>query len=100
MQQLNTLITLQLTLFALLFVGGMCRKYKIISPEVKRGMTDLFINIILPCNIIYSFQVSMDRNLLIQSGLILIISLGIQLFSYGISYLLYPKVPQIGRAHV
>ena len=46
------MLNLQLVLLTLLIVGIVCRKLKIISKEGQGSLSNLLINLVLPCNII------------------------------------------------
>lgn len=79
MVDFNNLIDLQIEIFILIVIGYILRKTNIIAKENRKSLTDLVIYIILPANIIYSFMIKMDGNI-IKSGLtILIVSIVIQL---------------------
>lgn len=77
------MIHLQLTLFMLILIGLTLKKMGIITNEGQKCLSDITVNVILPCNIISSFMGEMNaseefiRNC---SGAFLI-SLGIQMFS-------------------
>lgn len=88
----GNLINLQMILFLLIFVGIFASKRGYITPESRKKLSALFINIILPCNIIASFHVELTGELLAASGQILLISLGVQLLSWVFSRILYNRV--------
>lgn len=60
-------------------------------------MTDLVIEIILPCNIISSFSVELDHELLAAGVQVLAISLILQLFCTAVSAFCYRSVPKRQR---
>lgn len=79
MVDFNNLINLQVEIFILMIIGYLLRKVNIISKENRKSFTDLVIYIVLPANIIYSFMIEMNEEI-IKSGLaILIVSIIIQL---------------------
>ena len=79
MVDFNNLMDLQFEIFILMIIGYILRKTNIISKEHRKSLTDLVIYIVLPANIIYSFMIKMDTQI-IKSGLtILIVSIIIQL---------------------
>lgn len=47
--------SLQLTLFLLMLTGAVLAKRKILAPPVVHGLTDLCVDLVIPCNIIRSF---------------------------------------------
>lgn len=59
---------------------------------MRTGITNLVIYLILPANIIHSFIIDFDKNILISSGLILIVSLLLQIFCYFFSRFFYYKI--------
>ena len=52
---MKELINLQLMMFALIIIGLILKKTKVIGKEGQKSMTNLVIDLILPCNIIFSF---------------------------------------------
>lgn len=54
---MKELINLQLMMFALIITGLILKKVGVVGKEVQKGMTNLVIDLILPCNIIYSFMI-------------------------------------------
>lgn len=49
--KLSDLISLQGTLFAMMLIGAWLKKRGIMDENGKRYLTDLCVNIIIPCNI-------------------------------------------------
>ena len=86
-----SLLNLQGEIILLLAAGLVLRKRGVLKAEAKIVLTDLIIFLILPCNIISSFQVDFSLELLKKFGIILIIALGIQLFAFVLSRLIYKK---------
>lgn len=79
MVDFNNLIDLQLEIFILMIIGYILRKTNIISKEHRKSLTDLVIDIVLPANIIYSFMIKMDHEIIKSGFIILIVSIVIQL---------------------
>ena len=69
-------------LFLLMGIGVILRKRNIIPEQGKALLTNLVINVILPCSILTSFFVEMTGQRLRQTVVIFFLSVGIQLFSY------------------
>lgn len=69
-------------LFLLMGLGVLLRRRNIIPEQGKKLLTDLVINLILPCSILSSFLVELTVTRLRQTGEIFVLSVGIQLFSY------------------
>lgn len=88
----SELISLQLRMFLVMLVGLFFRKKNIISTEGKKTLTDLVIYLILPCNIVKSFMIEFDGGVLKNFGLVLMISIGIQVMCAVLARLLYNRV--------
>lgn len=85
------LISLQLRMFLIMLVGLFFRKKNIISEKGKKDLTDLVIYLILPCNIVKSFLIEFNQNTLKKFGLVLVISVLIQIFCAVLARTLYRK---------
>ena len=91
---MENVITLQITMFALILVGLLAKKIKLVSREGQKNITDLVIYIVLPCNIFNAFLVkSNSQTLLTQFFLVLVISIGIQVLSQGKSFMPKRRFP-------
>lgn len=86
------LVDLQLTMFSMMMVGFILSKAKVINEEGKRCLTDLVIYLFLPCNIVKSFMVTFNMDILKSFGLIFIISIINQIFCMLLGKLLYQKL--------
>ena len=95
--KIDGLFDLQVMMFLLMAVGVVLRKMNIITKEGKGMLTDLVIDLILPCNIISAFYMPMDHSVFVSGVEILIISILIQIFCTFISGILYRKVPREKR---
>lgn len=60
MELFKTMVQLQLMLFLLILTGIAVRKLKMVDEKSRKALSDLLINLILPCNIIHSFMGDMD----------------------------------------
>ena len=49
-----SLFSLQGTLFAMMLVGALLKKRGVIDENGKRCLTDLCVNVVIPCNIFKS----------------------------------------------
>ena len=87
------LAELQGMLMLMLLIGLFMRKTGTITEAGKKSLTDLIINIILPCNIIYSFMIEFSYQIFISCGVVLLISVLIQLMCTSISRFCYNRVP-------
>ena len=91
------LFDLQLMMFLLMGTGMFLRKKNIITKEGRGVLTDLIINVLLPCNIITAFSIPFDRSLLVSGFQILMVSLFLQLFCAAVSAFCYQKLPKKQR---
>lgn len=99
MESFKNLASLQGMLLIMLAVGLIARKTGTITEAGKKSITDLIINIILPCNIIYSFMIEFSYSIFISCGVVLLISILIQVMCTAISRFCYNKVGE-GRKEV
>lgn len=95
--EMQGLLELQLMMFVLMGVGIAARKNNIVTKEGKKILTDLVIDIILPCNIISSFCVEWNRELLAAGAQVLLISIVLQVFCTLVSAVCYNHVPKRQR---
>ena len=58
------LINLQIMMFLLVVIGIILKKRDIITEEGKNVLTDVVINVILPCNVINSFYIEFSKEIL------------------------------------
>jgi predicted permease len=87
----NTL-TMQVYLLSLMLVGLICAKTRIIEDHTRSSLSDLILNVFLPCTILSSFFGS-NRSQFLSLGAVLLISAGVLLFGYVLgNYVLYRKV--------
>lgn len=93
------MLNLQFELFALMLAGIVVRKLGILTPESRQKFTALFIDLILPANIIVSFHIRFSARIARSCGYILAIAFGVQLLSWLLSRFLFLKVPH-GRQMV
>lgn len=95
--EIGGLFHLQLMMFLLMGVGFFLRKKDIITSGGRTVLTDLIVDVILPCNIITSFQIPFDWDILKAGIQVLLISLVLQMFCTLISATCYQKVPKRQR---
>lgn len=87
----SELVSLQLRMFLVMLLGLLFRKKNIITAEGKKTLTDLVIYLILPCNIVKSFMIEFDSKVLQNFGLVLLISIGIQVVCTTLARVMYRK---------
>lgn len=83
---MEQMILMQVTMFLLIFTGALIKKIGIIGPEGQKNITDLVVYVILPCNILTSFMVDFSVSMLINFGIIFIVSVLLQVFAVIIGY--------------
>ena len=75
-----SMIKMQLCMLCMLAVGFICGKRKMLSAEGRREITDIFVKVILPCNVLSSFceHVPFEK---IKTGLPIIVIYSLVLIS-------------------
>lgn len=94
---LNALLNLQGMMLLLMLLGLFLKKKGIITDAGKLSITDLVIYLVLPCNIVRSFQTEFSHKLLFSCLTVLITAILIQAGCLLLSNLLYKKVPEHQR---
>lgn len=87
----GAVISLQVTIFLLVAAGFLVRRTGIIGEQGQRNLNDLVLNIILPCNIFKAFLSGSADKLFGEYGIVLLISLGIQILCVFYGKLVYRK---------
>ena len=77
--KLSDLISLQGTLFAMMLIGAWLKKRRIIDENGKRCLTDLCVNIIIPCNIFRSCLIEFNMEIFRACGLLLLSAVLLQM---------------------
>lgn len=77
------IISLQLEIFIIIIIGYIFARKGIITKEVRKKLTDIVIDLILPCAIIKSFMMKLTPEIIRDTVVIFIVSFIIQL-SYSI----------------
>lgn len=88
MVDMKSLLTMQGMMFAMLLVGVFIRKKGIVTAEGRKSLTNLLVNLILPCNILYAFSKS-DTSALGSMAVVILMSALIQLTWYILSKFLW-----------
>ena len=91
MIDMKTLLDLQLTIFIMILAGYWMTKKGFLTPDARKPLSDVLINFIIPCNIVLSFMIEMNQDILRDTLLVLVISLIIQLITPIMGMMLYPK---------
>lgn len=85
------MVSMQLMMFSFVAVGYLIRRKGIVSTKGHQDMVDLCIYVTLPFNIFCAFQMDFERNMLLQWGEILLLSVGYNAISVLIGKTLYRK---------
>lgn len=88
------LLNLQIMMFLMMATGVFLRKKKIITLEGKKVLTDLVIDLILPCNIIASFCIEFSPEILKRCGQVFVISCLIEVVCTFLATHIYKKFPK------
>ena len=93
MSLFTQMIQLQMQILLMLGIGFFLRKKEIVTAEIRKGLSTLLINVVLPCTVILSFMNDSDVNsdLLMACLVAVIISAIIQTISIIGSKFLFQK---------
>lgn len=94
MAALHEVIELQVIIFLIMLAGYGLTKFHIIVPEGRTCLTNLLIDVILPCNIICSFMIEMNPQIIQASLVVLLVAAGIQIICYLLGKVLYWFAPE------
>lgn len=84
---------LQLSLFLMILIGLYLRKKNIIDEAGKRCLTDVVVNVIIPCNIIKSCLMPFEGNIFVTCSRILAAGAILQLIFMGLNHFLFNRYP-------
>lgn len=88
---MKELINLQCTIFLLVGVGFLLKKIRIVNQESQKCITDLVINVILPCNIVKAFCMDFTEQMGRELVTVLILSIAVQAFSVVYGKIIFRK---------
>ena len=91
--KLSDLISLQGTLFAMMLIGAWLKKRGIIDENGKRCLTDLCVNIIIPCNIFRSCLIEFNMEIFRACGLLLLSAVLLQILCLLLNRFLFNRYP-------
>ena len=89
---MDNMISMEMTMFFLILTGFAVRRLWLVGDRGKEGITDLVVNLILPCNIIKSFLIEFNTKILHSFLSILLISMFLQFGCILLAKLLYGKM--------
>ena len=94
---MEKLLTMQSTMLVLLLTGFLLAKRKVISAQFRKALTDFIINFILPCNIIKSFLIQLDLEILRDCVAVILISCATQALSIFLGNVLFSRMEEEKR---
>lgn len=86
------MINTQLNIFVMILIGWMLAKKGILDPSFTNRLNGLVMNLLLPANILHSFQMDVTFQTLVNTGTILLLSCGIQILMIILSKFLWKRV--------
>lgn len=89
--ELIELFNLQGSLFLMILAGLFLKKRGIIDEAGKKCLTDLCVNIIIPCNIVKSCLIEFDLSILKTCGVLLAVGILLQFLCIGLNQILFKK---------
>ena len=87
----NALFRLMGMMFLLVLTGAVLRYKKIITDSGKQCLTDLIIDVILPCNIIKAFTADLGDHLIQRFSVLLLIAAGAQVLALLVAKVCFRK---------
>lgn len=87
--EIARLFNLQGSLFLMILAGAVLKRKGIIDEPGKRCLTDLCVNIIIPCNIIKSCLIEFDLSIMKACGLLLVVGIVMQFFCLFLNRFLF-----------
>lgn len=90
-ERMESMLKMQGMLFLLIGIGIYSNKKGIITKENRKKFTDFIIEIILPCNIVYSFLIEWSYEILMNCLIALIAATFTQIFYVILSKMLFKK---------
>lgn len=89
-----SIINLQVEIFILILIGYYLAKKGLFSKETQSQMSNMVLTIFLPCSIIKSFQIDLNKEIIQATLIVLLVSFGIQIFYSLLNKVLYNKLPE------
>lgn len=83
------MLSLQCEVFLLLLTGYILDKKGMLTDSTRDQLTDIVIDIILPCSIVKSFEMELSAEVLLSTAQILLAAVGIQIFYWILNRFLY-----------
>lgn len=87
---LSSLLQMQGMLIIIMVLGLFLARMGTITPEGRQLLTDLVINVTLPCSIVKAFLIEFSMDILQSCITIFLAAIVIQFLGMGLSHILYP----------
>ena len=94
---MSGLLTQQGQLFLLLAIGLAFKRLNIVDDGFRKGLTELIIQLVLPCSIVQSFCMEFNGEILRQTSEILVVSAVLQLGCWILALTMYRRQPSEKR---
>lgn len=91
--KLTDLFSLQGTLFAMMLIGAWLKKRGVIDDNGKRCLSDLCINVVIPCNIFKSCLIEFSPDIFKTCGLLLLSAVVLQLICLVLNRFIFNRYP-------
>ena len=91
------LFSVQGSLFLMIVIGTLMRRWKLIDEAGRRCLTDLCVNVIIPCNILKSCFINLNSDVIYTCSLLVILALVIQIFCICLNKILYKRYSDAQR---
>jgi len=91
MQEFIIILNLQIQMILLAATGFILARLGIMQKEVRQGIVNICFYVVVPCNIVRSFEVEFSGEMVRNMVTILIIAAGVQLFGLLLCKILYRK---------
>lgn len=90
MIDMENLLEMQAMMFCMVLIGMFLAKRNIITQAARKSLTDITINLLIPCNMLSAFFQA-DHGMMGQMIQVMLVSLGIQILQYVLSKVLFRK---------
>ena len=90
MVNMTNLLNMEGMMLIMILIGVLFSRKKIITKEARRCLTDVTINLLIPCNMIAAF-LNADRSQLAELAMMMVVACVVQVFQLIVSQVLYRK---------
>lgn len=91
MNAIENLLNTQITILVLILAGYILAKLRFFNAEFRKSMTDFVINFILPCNIIKSFMMEFDGQIMRACLAVFVVSVVTQVLTFLLGKALFSR---------